>query len=313
MTGLRTIGQTINPYDENVRKAEQHYQSKEYLKAAKAYSKAFASNKDLGRIDHRYDAARCWALAGEPDSAFHNLERIAKSGYTKYYIITQDSSLKSLHGNKRWETIVTIIKANKEKSEPNLNEPLAAQLATIHYEDQTYRTQIDEIEKQYGFQSKEMELQWQLIAKKDSSNVRKVKAILDKYGWLGKDVVGAPGNATLFLVIQHADQATQEKYLPMMREAVKNGKAPASSLALLEDRVALKQGKKQIYGSQIAQNPKTGVYYIRPLEDPKNVDKRRAEVQLPPLSEYVERWGIKWSLEQYQKDLAENNHEQDKR
>lgn len=101
MTGLRTIGQTINPYDENVRKAEQHYQSKEYLKAAKAYSKAFASNKDLGRIDHRYDAARCWALAGEPDSAFHNLERIAKSGYTKYYIITQDSSLKSLHGNKR--------------------------------------------------------------------------------------------------------------------------------------------------------------------------------------------------------------------
>ncbi len=36
-----------------------------------------------------------------------------------------------------------------------------------------------------------------------------------------------------------------------MRKAVKNKKASASSLALLEDRVTLKQYKKQIYGSQI--------------------------------------------------------------
>lgn len=314
MNSLRAIGQTASPYDQNVKEAEQHYQHKDYLKAAKAYSQAFASNKDLGRIDHRYDAARCWALAGNPDSAFYNLERIAKSGYyTRYYMITHDNSLKSLHNDKRWERIVTMVKSNKEKSEPNLNEALAAQLDTIYAEDQTYRKQIDEIEKQYGFQSKEMDAQWKTIAQKDSSNVGKVKVILDKYGWLGRDVVGSQGNATLFLVIQHANQATQEKYLPMMREAVKNGKAQPSSLALLEDRVALKQGKKQIYGSQIAQNPKTGVYYLSPLDDPGNVDKRRAEVQLPPLSEYLKKWGIKWSVEQYYKDLAENNVDQNKR
>ena len=307
MNGLRTIGQTINPYDDNVRKAEQHFQNKEYLKAAKAYNQAFASNKGLGRIDHRYSAARSWALAGEADSAFHNLERIAKNGYyTKYYIITHDSSLNSLHRDQRWERIVAIIKSNKEKLEPNLNEALAAQLDTIYSEDQTYRNQIDDIEKQYGFQSKEMEAQWRAIARKDSVNLRKIRDILDTYGWLGKDVAGSQGNATLFLVIQHADLAIQEKYLPMMREAVKNDKAQASHLALLEDRVALRQGKKQIYGSQIARNPKTGAYYVQPLEDPENVDKRRAEVRLPPLSEYVKQWGITWSLEQYYKELAEN-------
>lgn len=31
---------------------------------------------------------------------------------------------------------------------------------------------------------------------------------------------GGKGNSTLFLVIQRADQKTQEQYLPMMREAV---------------------------------------------------------------------------------------------
>lgn len=310
LTGLRTIGQTMNIYDQNLRKAEQHYKSKEYLKAAKAYSQAFAANKGLGRIDHRYSAARCWAMADELDSAFFNLERIAKSGhFTKYYLTKTDSSLHRLHGDKRWKTILVLIKANKEKIEPNLNEVLAAQLDTIYSEDQFYRNQVDTIKKQYGFQSKEMQAHWRIIAQKDSANLIKVKAILDNYGWLGKDVVGAQGNATLFLVIQHADLPTQEKYLPMMRDAVKYGKTQASNLALLEDRVALRQGKKQIYGSQIAQNPKTGAYYVSPLEEPENVDKRRAEVHLPPLNEYVKQWGIKWSLEQYHKDLAENNQD----
>jgi len=122
---------------------------------------------------------------------------------------------------------------------------------------------------------------------------------------LGADVVGGQGNSTLFLVIQHADQATQEKYLPMMREAVKNGKAQGSSLALLEDRVALGQGNRQIYGSQIGRDPETQIYFISPLEDPDNVDKRRAEVGLQSLADYASRWQITWDVEQYKKDLPQ--------
>jgi hypothetical protein len=148
-----------------------------------------------------------------------------------------------------------------------------------------------------------MKAHWKNINEKDSINLIKVKSILDKYGWVGPDVVGGQGNLTLFLVIQHSDQATQEKYLPMMREAVKNGKAQGSSLALLEDRVALRQGKRQIYGSQIGRDPETQIYFVSPLEDPDNVDKRRAEVGLGTLSTYVSHWQIKWDVEQYKKDL----------
>jgi hypothetical protein len=117
----------------------------------------------------------------------------------------------------------------------------------------------------------------------------------------------------LFLVIQHADQKTQEKYLPMMRAAVKNGKAQGSSLALLEDRVALGQGKRQIYGSQIGRDPDTQLYYVSPLEDPDNVDKRRAEVGLGTLAEYVNRWQIKWDVEQYKKDLPKLEEKRNRR
>lgn len=214
-----------------------------------------------------------------------------------------DPDLQSLHNDKRWNPLLEIIRQNKEKAEANLNRPLAAKLDSIYMEDQKYRLQIDEIEKKYGWESKQMQAHWKIIQQKDSVNLIKVKDILDNYGWLGPDVVGQQGSSTLFLVIQHSDQATQEKYLPMMRGAVKNGKASAAELALLEDRVALGQGKRQVYGSQISRDPETEKYYVRPLEDPLNVDKRRLQVGLPPLSEYVRHWQIEWDAEQYKKDL----------
>ncbi|MGV3631647.1 MAG: DUF6624 domain-containing protein [Bacteroidota bacterium] len=291
-------------YAGHVKEAESLYNTKDYLKSAHKYSEAFKSNDWKGYQNDRYNAACSWALAGIADSAFFQLERIATySNYTNYGHISTDTDLNSLHKDSRWEAVLEKIRQNKEKAEANLDKTLVAALDSIYLEDQQYRRQIRDIEQKYGWESKEMKDHWKIIIAKDSVNLIKVKAILDTKGWLGADIVGARGNSTLFLVIQHADQATQEKYLPMMREAVKNGKAQAGSLALLEDRVALGQGKRQIYGSQIGRDPETQLYYVSPLEDPDNVDKRRAEAGLGPLAEYVSNWQITWDVEQYKKDL----------
>ena len=254
----------------------------------------------------RYNAACSWAMANVPDSAFFNLERIAsKSNYNNYSNIIKDTDLAGLHSDKRWNPIIELVKQNKEKAEAGLNKPLVAQLDSIYNDDQSYRLQSIELEKKYGWDSKEVKDVWKILHVKDSINLIKITSILDKYGWIGSDVIGNQGNSTLFLVIQHADLKTQEKYLPMMREAVKNGKAYGNSLALLEDRVAMRNGKKQIYGSQIGRDPVTKKYYVIALIDPDNVDKRRAEVGLPPIAEYIKNWEMKWDLEQYKKDLPE--------
>ena len=184
-----------------------------------------------------------------------------------------------------------------------LNKPLVAKLDSVYRDDQKYREQIDSVINKFGLQSKEMHSLIVLMNELDSINLVKVKTILDKYGWLGADSIGKKGNYTLFLVIQHGDQTTQEKYLPMLKEAVKNGRAKGSNLALLEDRVLLGQGKMQIYGSQIGMDNETQLYYVSPLEDPDNVDKRRASVGLEPLADYVKGWQIIWNIEQYKKDL----------
>ncbi len=287
-----------------VKRADSLYNAGNYKASALTYSEAFKANNWTGSSNDRYNAACSWALANNSDSSFLLLNRIAtNANYMNYKHITTDPDLNSLHNDKRWIPLLEIIKQNKEKAEVNLNKPLVAELDSIYTEDQKYRLQIDEMEKKYGWESNEMKAHWKIINEKDSINLIKIKLLLDKYGWLGTDVIGEQGNSTLFLVIQHSDIATQEKYLPMMREAVKNGKAKGSALALLEDRVALGNRKKQIYGSQIGRDNETKLYYVLPLEDPDNVDKRRAEVGLQPLADYVNHWQIKWDVEQYKKDL----------
>ncbi len=177
------------------------------------------------------------------------------------------------------------------------------QLLKIDELDQRYRNQIGYIETKYGRDSKEIQTLYKKMDSADLINLVHVKSIIEKYGWLGYNEIGNQANTAIFLVIQHSDKATQEKYLPLMREAVKNGKAKASALALLEDRVALQQGRMQNYGSQVLWSSTKNKYFIFPLDDPDNVDKRRTAVGLQSLAEYVSAWNINWDVEQYKNDL----------
>ena len=284
-------------YNSLIKKAFSLYEAKDYKTSAQTYEAAFKANNNHAITDDRYNAACSWALAGNADKAFANLQIIAANGsYYDYAHITVDTDLKSLYADKRWQLLLAAVKHNQEKAEASLNKPLVAELKQIYKDDQADRQKLDAVDKQYGRESKEITALWDTIAKKDAVNLDKVMTILDRHGWLGPDSIGKAGALTLFIVIQHADLKVQEKYLPGMRIAVKKGNADAANLALLEDRVAMGEGKKQIYGSQIGRDMATGKYYVNPIEDEPNVNKRRAEVGLPPLEEYAKTWGIDYHL-----------------
>lgn len=162
----------------------------------------------------------------------------------------------------------------KNSDEKNPNKTLAAQLDSIYEDDQRFRIEVDEIVKNNRWDSDTVQGHLKMIVEKDSINFIKVKSILEQYGWLGAEAVGKKGNAALFLVIQHSNLQTQEKYLPMMRAAVKSGNANGSDLALLEDRVLLSQGKKHIYGSQVAFDYESAQYFVLPLDRGKGEKKK---------------------------------------
>jgi len=176
-------------------------------------------------------------------------------------------------------------------------------LLEINESDQRYRRQIEFIETKYGRESNQLKALLNDMYLADSINLIHVDSILKVFGWLGSDKIGSQANLTLFAVIQHSKLSVQLEYLPLIREAVIKGNAQAKNLAILEDRVAIFQGKMQTYGSQVFWSKLTNKYFILPLADIDNVDKKRAEVGLQPLAEYVSRWNIKWNAEEYKKSL----------
>ncbi len=304
LTYTFTIAQDQDKYAALVKEASQLYNSKQFTESARKYKEAFDVMEGKAIASDRYNAACSYALANSADSAFYHLFRLARDvKYANYNHLITDKDLVPLYKDKRWEVLTATVKLNKEVAEKYLDKPLVATLDSIYINDQGYRQQIDSFQKKYGWESKEMQGLFQQIHNADSVNQIKVRKILDERGWLGEDIVSKQGNQTLFLVIQHADLDVQLKYLPMMMEAAAKGKANRASLAMLEDRIAIRQGKRQLYGSQIGRDETTGKYYVLPLEDPDNVDKRRAEVGLGTLQHYVSMWQIIWNAEEYKKLL----------
>jgi hypothetical protein len=158
----------------------------------------------------------------------------------------------------------------------------------------------------YGAESKEYKEQQSIYEKNHSINEKKVRAILDEYGWPTKEMIGEQGNWTICNVIQHSDNEIRIKYLPMMREAVKDKKLAPRFLVRAEDRIATERGDLQIYGGQMKFYPETKSFNVWPVLGPENVDKRRAEIGLGPIAEFLKnRFDFEWNLEEQIKRTAE--------
>jgi hypothetical protein len=183
-----------------------------------------------------------------------------------------------------------------------LDRRLMARLDTIYNEDQGGRFKLIQA-MQRRASAEEMDRLHKAVAEMDQKNVAEISSILAQYGWPGVEKVGYKGCETIFLVIQHADVAIQEKYLPMFRAAAKKGDIPVENLAILEDRMAMKQGKDQIYGSQVINI--NGKRLIYPIENPDNLDHRRKSLGLSSMSDYLRGLNIQWDLDAYKKDLPE--------
>jgi len=296
---IQASSQNVEKYHDNIVQAFSLYNAKDYHNAVLAFEKAFNVLDGKADPNHRYIAACSYSLAGNIEKAFYHLTRLTNknSNYSKYELMINNSDLSSLHKDKRWKVIIAAVKENKEDKEKLI--PVIAILENIYSEDQKIRKQIFEKAKELGRNSDEFKEIEKSIFKQDSINFEKIIKILDTHGWLGHNLVGVEANLALFLVIQHADLKSQLKYLPIMREANKVGNLASSQLALVEDRVALRQGNKQIYGSQVHWDEKAQEYFVSPIIDPENVDHRRTSMGLVPISEYVKSWNLTWDIKKH--------------
>ena len=127
------------------------------------------------------------------------------------------------------------------------------------------------------------------MGRTDSANTTWVKAYVARWGWPTAAQVGREAVEAAFFIVQHAvhDTAFMRAMLPAIEEARRRGDLDGGAVALLTDRVEVKAGHGQIYGTQLSL--KGGKLVLDPIADSAGVDVRRKRMGLPPLAEYLRK------------------------
>ena len=152
----------------------------------------------------------------------------------------------------------------------------------------TARGSFNAAEDQYF--SSQMGQRWNAI---DTANTNEIKALIKRHGWFKISAFGGEADGNAWLLVQHADLDPdfQKEVLMLLEPLVAQGETNKQNFAFLHDRVNLSASdpskqRPQRYGTQGHCIGK-GQWEPHPVEDPKNLEARRANVGLSTMAEYV--------------------------
>lgn len=252
--------------------------------------------KEPLKRDDFYKLASVLALRNKVDSAYHYLQLAIKKDSVVDALI--DPNFYHLINDSRWKEVeAALIKRTEAKFGAYKNLEMTKTLWKLRIKDQAFYYHLNVASKLYEWDSPLCYALWELKNQINEKTLRELISLIGKYEWPKASEVGKYAATSAFLIIQHSDLKTQKKYLPMIQKAAEEGEADKTSLALMMDRINLREGKPQIYGTQFHRNAK-GAWEISPLMLPQYVNKRRKEVGLPPIEEMLKRFDIKWHVEQ---------------
>jgi len=177
-----------------------------------------------------------------------------------------------------------------------INKALQRELLKMGKEDQRHRNRMTSLMKKGLKDPKAQKTLAKIAAAQDAIDRRcisRLREIIQQHGWPGIDLVGREASSAAFLILQHAELSDQKRYFPMLKAAAEQRNASAADAAMLEDRILMREGKPQIYGTQLRTNDITGKLELWPIAEEESVDSRRAAVGLPPLVEYLKFFGLK--------------------
>jgi len=106
------------------------------------------------------------------------------------------------------------------------------------------------------------------------------------HGWPNQQQVGKQGVLAAFELVKHSSNLTfQQNMLPLVLQSyLDQDGLIGQDVAELTDNVYIKQGEKQVFGTQA--DWLNGQVVFLPIENEETVDQLRAQMGLSPLDEY---------------------------
>lgn len=265
----------------------------QFKKAIFSYEKKIKANKykiPFEKAIDTYNLACAYAFSNNDKKALESLKASITLDSSLKKVYFTDPDFYNLINKKSW---YNFIEQNRPSKYQKMEDSLFYILSKISIQDQALYKQLNCSERTNGTKSQTVKKIWE---KKDSLNKNNF-TVIEKYysdsiNLLSNMIIGQEFASHCFLVIQHSDSSIMNKYLPIIKSLYFKGEISGESYALLYDRVSLwKNNGKQYYGTQI--NTENNAIY--PIIDEKNVDKRRQEMRMELLKDYLIKFNIIYS------------------
>jgi len=251
------------------------FRDSSYYKIAVDYYKNKVNINPLNYYGY-YQVACYYSLLENFDSAFYYLEQAIILNAKGENVLT-DSDFNILRTKeKEWGRIKNLIKEQYLQNNPGITKPdLGFELYLIWVEDQRWRTLFK------NYKLKEKPKPTREFMNSHYKRFKRIKKIIKKSGWPKYSEVGKIGGDAVFYIIQHDDSKYMKRYLPIFIEAGKQGEADLGKVAMMIDRVLVKDEGVQIYGSQSHREWMKGEDRSKikgklyPIADEENMRRRR--------------------------------------
>ncbi|MDL2314632.1 hypothetical protein LJC16_00045 [Bacteroidales bacterium OttesenSCG-928-C19] len=271
--------------------------------------------EDLPEIWHYHQLACMYALKGDTVLPFKYIYNHIDLQEFSRDILT-DSDLEELYNTQQWVQLKdSMINAYLAKYPDITDKELSVQLWLMGIEDQRHRSLAGNNKR--GYLNRQIPVNKSVIKqsiKEEKERIYFIADLLEKDIFPTYSMVGEEASNAFVLIIQHgASGKIYEKALQLMGEAVKKKDASANYYAMMIDRYLVQQGRKQIYATQYGRylmRDSTGMhipasdYHFSPIEDEKNVNKRRQEVGMGTIEEMAESLGFQYKYDPENDELS---------
>ena len=141
--------------------------------------------------------------------------------------------------------------------------------------------------KQHGSQAPETKAALQQLTQADSQMLRSFVSLERQYGWPMESVEGPEAITGAFMIVDHADLRTQRHYIAKLRIATRLKEMPYQNYVTFVDRVLVKNGKKQVLGTQSEEEflaDGSRRRYLLPIRNLRKAEALRHEYGLDSLA-----------------------------
>jgi hypothetical protein len=129
----------------------------------------------------------------------------------------------------------------------------------------------------------------------DSARSAWLRTAAAEHGWPNRSRAGDSAAHAAWLILQHSPIVEwQDAMLPLLEQLADSGEVLRSDVATFADRLLVRRGEPQRYGSQF--DVVNGRLVAALIAEPAQLDSLRASVGLPPIREYVKMLGEFYGL-----------------